>query len=64
MTSLAFSRTSFAVSCSGTSEIAACNCSTDNFSDSFLSEIVLSASLSSEAVLLSLISVLFSVVVS
>ena len=64
MTSLAFLRTSFVVSCSGTSEIAACNWSADNFSDSFLSEIVLSASLSSEAVLLSLISVLFSVAVS
>ena len=62
--SLAFSNTSLVDSCSGSSRTAACNWSADNFSDSFLSEIVLSASLSSEAVLLSLISVLFSVVVS
>ena len=62
--SLAFSNTSLVDSCSGSSRTAACNWSADNFSDSFLSEIVLSASLSSEAVLLSLISVLFSVAVS
>ena len=62
--SLAFSNTSLVDSWSGSSRTAACNWSADNFSDSFLSEIVLSASLSSEVVLLSLISVLFSVAVS
>ena len=62
--SLAFSNTSLVDSCSGSSRTAACNCSADNFSDSFLSEIVLSASLSSEVDLLSLISVLFSVAFS
>ena len=45
MTSLAFSRTSFVVSCSGTSEIAACNWSTDNFKESFLAETVWLSSL-------------------
>ena len=43
--SLAFSRTSFVVSCSGTSEIAACNWSTDTFKASFLAETVCSSSL-------------------
>ena len=45
MTSLAFSRTSFVVSCSGTSEIATFNCSTDTFKESFLAETVWFSSL-------------------
>ena len=45
MTSLAFSRTSFVVSCSGTSEIAACNWSTDTFKASFLADTVWLSSL-------------------
>ena len=45
MTSLAFLRTSFVVSCSGTSEIAACNWSTDTFKESFLAETVWFSSL-------------------
>ena len=73
-TSLAFSNTSLVVSFSGKSRSAACNWSVDNFKDSFFSvvllsaslfwEVDLSASLSSEVILLSLISVLFSVAVS
>ena len=42
---LAFSRTSFVVSCSGTSKTAACNWSTDTFKASFLADTVWLSSL-------------------
>ena len=43
--SLAFSRTSLLVSCSGNSKTAACNCSTDTFKVSFLADTVWLSSL-------------------
>ena len=63
MTSLAFSRTSFVVSCSGTSEIAAFNWSTDTFKESFLADTVWfsSLALTSEEDWLARLSACFSV---